>query len=197
MELEELKADWAKVSDQLDRQLLVNTKLIYKMTQQQYRSQFNRIAYPELLGSLVCLFIAGWLLWNFDRLDTMVLRICGGISALLLITLPLVSLQSLKGLGRIGIGVASYTETLREFAGHRRRFTRLQRLNKALTTPFVVVIIPTMVRLLADKDITRQSSFWLIVIPVCVVIQFLFARWAFRHYDRSMKQAEVLLADLD
>jgi hypothetical protein len=148
------------------------------------------------MGSLVCLFIAGWLLWNFDRLDTTVLRICGGVSALLLITLPFVSLQSMKGLGQIGIGVTSYAETLREFAGQRRRFTRLQRLNKALTTPFVVVITPTMVRLLADKDITRQTSFWLIVIPVCVVIQILFARWVFRHYDRSMKQAEALLADV-
>ncbi len=195
-ELEDLKADWAKVSDQLDRQLHVNTKLIHKMTQQQYRSQFNRIAYPEVLGSLVLLFIAGWLFWNFDRLDTMVLRICGGISALLLIALPLVSLESLKGLGRIEIGATSYAETVRAWAVRKRRFIRLQRFNKVLTTPFVVVITPTMVRLLADKDITRRTSFWLFVIPVCLVIQILFARCAFRHYDRSMNQAEALLEDL-
>lgn len=197
MELEELKAGWEKVSDQIDRQLHVNTKLIHKMTQQQYRSRLSHIAYPELLGSLFLLLMAGALLWNFDRLNTALLRIFGGLSAMLLLAMPVISLQSLRGLSLADVGVASYAETVREFAIRKRRFIRLQRLNKALATPFLIVITPTIVRLLDNKDVTREPNFWLIAIPVSLIVQFLLSRWAIRCYNRSMKQAEALIKSGD
>jgi hypothetical protein len=70
-------------------------------------------------------------------------------------------------------------------------------VNKALATPFVIVITPTIVWLLDNKDVTRELNFWLIAIPASVVIQLLLSRWAIRCFDRSMQQAEALLKSND
>jgi hypothetical protein len=197
MELDELKASWEQVNERIEKHLKLNTKLIEKMTSQNYRTIVSRIVYPELLGGLVCLAAAIAIIWNFARFDTLGLQMFSCLSVLLLFSLTLVSFLSLRGLNKADLGLSSYADTLKRFTVRKIRFQRLQRQNMVLTSLFMIVFIPTAVRLLAQKDITRSSSFWFIILPICLVLQFLVSKWVYRHYARTLKEAEALLADLE
>ncbi|MBS1603378.1 MAG: hypothetical protein JST42_11965, partial [Bacteroidetes bacterium] len=171
MELDDLKASWEEVGEKIEKQLKLNAKLIEKMTQQNYRIRLNKIAYPEIFGSLVCLGMAGRLVLVFDRFNTPGLRLFAALSVLLLILLPVVSLQSLRGLTGIDIGRSAYAEVLDRFTAMKVRFVRLHRLNAVLASLLVVSFLPTAVRLFAVKDITGSASFWLVQLPLSLVFQ--------------------------
>lgn len=196
MELDDLKASWEEVGEKIEKQLVLNTKLIEKMTQQNYRMRLNRIAYPEIAGSLICLGMAVGLIVVFDRFDTPGLRLFAGLSVLLLIVLPIVSLQSLRGLAGLDLGRSSYTDVLQRFTARKIRFLRLHRLNTVLASLFMISVLPTAVRLFSVKDITGRASFWLVTVPICLVFQLIFSVWVFRHYRRVLKEAQELLDDL-
>jgi hypothetical protein len=197
MELEDLKASWEEVGEKIEKQLILNTKIIEKMTHQNYRRRLNKIAYPEIVGSLVCLGTAVRLIVVFDRFNTPGLRLFAGLSVLLLIVLPIVSLQSLRGLTGIDIGRSAYADLLDRFTTRKIRFLRLHRLNAVLASLFMISFLPTAVRLFSVKDITGRTSFWLVQLPLCLLFQVLFSIWVFRHYQRILKDAHEQLSDLD
>ncbi|RKM87681.1 hypothetical protein D7036_24890, partial [Aquimarina sp. BL5] len=58
MELEEMKEVWSEISGQLEKQKKLTDKMIIMMTQEQYRKKWNKIAYPEILGTIICFGMA-------------------------------------------------------------------------------------------------------------------------------------------
>jgi len=197
MELEELKLNWDELSKKLEKQELLNIKLIEQMIRTNYQSRLKKVIYPEFFGAIVCLIGAIGILWTFSKLDTLILQVMGILSIVFLILLPVISFQSLKGVYQIDMGQHNYAEMLAQFARDKIRFQKLQKLAAILSTIFMFVFIPTSFKLLADKDYTTYLTFWLISIPVCSLFVIVLSRWVWKHYNRVLKQAEELLADID
>jgi hypothetical protein len=197
MELEELKASWEKVGEKIEKQINLNSKLIEKMTHQNYQDRLKRIAYPEMIGSAICLTAAFALILEFSRFDSPALQLFAGLSVLVLVALPIVSYRSLMGFSRINMGLSTYADAIRTFTGRKIRFQKLQKLHISLTSVLVVAILPTAVRLMSPKDITQHGWFWLLALPLCILLQYFFSKWVFRHYNRLLRQAEALLAEFE
>jgi hypothetical protein len=197
MELEELKASWEKVGEKIEKQLNLNSKLIEKMTHQNYQNRLKHIAYPEMIGSAVCLTAAVALILEFSRFDSAPLQIFAGLSVLVLVGLPIVSYRSLMGFSRIDLGSSTYADTIRAFTDRKIRFQKLQKLNIGLSSVLVVAILPTAVRLMSPKDITQHGWFWLLALPLSLLLQYVFSKWVFRHYNRLLRQAEAVLAEFE
>jgi hypothetical protein len=69
MELDDLKNTWDNQSNKEEQQNLTS-KLIDQMTQEKYNSKINKIAYPEIIGSLICLIAIIYIGINFYKLDS-------------------------------------------------------------------------------------------------------------------------------
>lgn len=197
MELDELKFSWEALSEKLEKQQKLNSKLIEQMTNQTYRNRLNTIARPESAASIFSFITAIFLAFNFGKLDTWFLQVFGVLSVLFLIVLPVLSLQSIRGLRTIKVSLATYANTLKEFAVKKIRFQKLQKLNVAFSFLFMIVFAPVSVKLIAGKDISQSITFWLIVVPVSVVFLFFFSRWTLKHYDHSLQKAEELLHEVE
>ena len=69
MELDEMKALWSDLSDQVEEKHQLTRQQILDMMEQKYRRQVNAILIPELIGSVICFGFSGYILFNIQRLD--------------------------------------------------------------------------------------------------------------------------------
>jgi hypothetical protein len=197
MELDELKSYWETLSNKMEKQQQLNSKLIQQMTNQNYKNRLNNIARPELIASIICFIMAIALIWNFDTLNTLLLRISGGFSVLFLIVLPVLSFQSIKGLQTINMSLSTYKNTLKEFATQKIRFQKFQKLNVFLSFIFMVAFAPVSVKMLAGKDISQNITLWLTILPASAIVLFFVSRWVLRNYNNTLKEAEELLTEIE
>ncbi|MHA7057358.1 hypothetical protein ACWGOQ_0009085 [Aquimarina sp. M1] len=65
------------------------------MTQEQYRKKWNKIAYPEMLGTVICYSVAIMIFANIRALETWYNILLGVLSATILLVLPVLSLRSI------------------------------------------------------------------------------------------------------
>jgi hypothetical protein len=197
MELHELKLSWDTLTEQLEKQQKLSTRLIEQATRQNYRSSLNKIAWPEFAGSIVCVMAAIVLAGNFKKLDSSLLQLFGAISLLFLLVFPVISFQSLRGLKNIPISMNAYADTIKKFADRKIRFQKLQKMAIKLCYIFNIVFIPVVARIFDGKDISQSKIFWFLMVPVSTVFLYFFSKWAFRCYDRSLKSAEELLSEIE
>ena len=197
MELDELKSSWETLSKKMEKQQQLNSKLIEQMTNQNYKNRLNNIARPEFIGSIICFIMAIALVWNFSTLNTLLLQICGGFSVLFLIVIPVLSLQSIRGLQTINMSLPTYKNTLKEFAVQKIRFQKIQKLNVILSFIFIVTFAPVSVKLIAGKDISQNITLWLTILPVSIIVLFFVSKWVLRHYNNTLTKAEELLTEIE
>ncbi len=96
MDIEELQTTWTQMSEELEKQKKLTNEIILKMTQQEYKSRLDKVTIPEKLGTLVSYAAAIFILFNFNALDTVLLKTCGFITLVIIIVLPYLSLKYLK-----------------------------------------------------------------------------------------------------
>ena len=197
MELDELKSSWEILSKKMEKQQQLNKKFIEQMTTQNYKKQLTNIARPEFIASIICFIMAIILIWNFNTFNTLLLQIFGGFSVVFLIVIPILSLQSIRGLQTINMNLPTYKSTLKEFAVQKTRFIKFQKLNVFLSYLFMIALAPVSVKLLDGKDISQNITLWLTMLPASVIVLFFVSKWVLRHYNNTLKKAEELLAEIE
>ncbi len=196
MELDDLKNSWEEVNSQVEKQQNLTPKMIDQMTQKKYYASLKKIAYPEIIGSIICLIAVAFIALNFNKLNTPFLQGVGITSVLLLFALPAISLLSLWQLNAAGDVNKPYSETLKKFAGQKIRFLKFQKLNITLSYLLLVSIIILMAIFFGGKDITGNKYFWILSFPLGYIFLLFYSKWVFKNYNKTIQQAEELLHEL-
>ncbi len=90
MELEEMKSNWEEISKRIEKQELLTTQLIEKMTHKKYKSKLKKIGNSEYVGTLTCYVGAAYLIINFTKLEEFIFQLFCIITILLLFALPII-----------------------------------------------------------------------------------------------------------
>lgn len=196
MELEEMKVAWEALSKKVEKQERLTNETIEKMTEHNYSSKLNKIAYSEYIGTVICYTGAAYLILNFAEITTLTMQVFCVVDILLLFILPVISLKSLKDIKDVHISTQSYSETIREYALHKIRFQKLQKWNVALAMFLMVTGIPVLTTILG-KDISAVPDFWTLIFPLGVLFFTCFSIWVLRYYNRILKQAEEVLSEVN
>ena len=196
MELDEMKATWEALSNRLQKQEVLTNQVIEKMTTDNYRSKVNRIAYSEYIGTIICYIGAAYLITNFPKITGITIQILCITAVLLLFTLPVISLKSVKGLKNLNISTAGYAEILREYMLNKVRFQRLQKWNVVLALLLLLTFLPVITAIMG-KDITTAPNFWTLILPIGILLFSTFAIWVLRYYNRILRNAEEELKEID
>lgn len=196
MELEEMKGLWENMSEELERQKLLTDKMVVEMTRQKYRGKLSQISLPETVGTVICFAMAAYALFNFEKLDTWYLALCGIISVAFCIVLPVLSLRSIDRMKQINLGQNSYRETLIQYAKEKDRFVKVQKAGYYLGFVFSLAVLPVAGKLMRDKDLILDAKLWIWYIPLALIFHFLFSKWVWKHYSSAAKGARNLLDEL-
>ena len=196
MELDNLKNTWNNHIDEIQEQDLT-LKIIDQMTQTKYKSKINRIAYPEIIGSIICLIATIFIGLNFYKLDTTFLQGVGVISILVLLTLSIISFLSLRQLQLTNDFSKPYAETLKIFATQKLQFYKLQKINITLSYLLLVTVIILISKFFNGRDITDSKYFWIFSFSFGYIFLLFFSKFVTRFYKNTLKKSEELLQELE
>ncbi len=199
MEIEELQATWTAMSQELDKQKRLTDKIILEMTQQKYKSKFHGITLYETMGSVICFATALFLVFNFYKLDTWYLMLCGIITLAFLVMLPILTLSTLGKLKNLEISEYNYKETLQKYTKVKNRLLLIQQFGVYASFLLLFTTLPVASKVLSDKDFfLMEKDVWLYVfIGVVVVFLVFFARWGYGCYKNITDSAEDILKEME
>ncbi len=195
MELNDLKNTWDAQNNNTEQQNLTS-KLFDQMTEKKYKSKIDKIAYPEIIGSLICLITAVIIGINFNKLDTTFLQGVGVLSILLLLTLSIISFISLRQLTMVADLSKPYAEVLEAFAIQKLKFYKLQKINITLCYLLLVTITILLLKLFYGRDITDSKYFWILSFTIGYIFLLFFSTYVFKFYKKTLTQTKELLQEL-
>lgn len=193
MEFDDLKNTW---DNQANQQQLLTSKLIDQMTQKKYNSKINRIAYPEIIGTIICLLAVMYIGLNFYKLDTIFFQCVGILSIMVLLTLSVLSFVSLRHLKISNDFNKSYAEALNIFAKEKLVFYRMQKINMTLSYLLLVTVTILFYKFFYSRDITGSKYFWIFAICIGYIFLLFATKYVAKFYKNTLKRSEELLQEL-
>lgn len=199
MEIEEMKALWSDMSDQLEQQKKLTDEIIMNMTQERYTNKFRTISIFETFGALFCLIVALFILFNLKKLDPWYIMACGILTLTFITVLPIFTLKLLGQIRNFNIVDKSYKEAFIGFQRAKRNLLKLQKA--AVYTSFIIIFTSSAVfaKIFEDKDfflIDRGMKEYL-VFGFAIAFVFFFSRWGLRSYSKVTTSAENVLKELE
>ncbi len=199
MEIGELQATWTQMSEELDKQKRLTNKIVMEMTQQKYKNKFQALAFYETIGAVICFAVALFLIFNFNKLDTWYLLLCGIITLAFILTLPVLTLRGISKIKNLNIAENSYKETVLSYSKAKKRLLTIQQFGIYASFGLMFTTIPVASKILSDKDFfLMEKDVWLYgFISIVLVFLFFFARWGYGCYKRITNSAEDTLRELE
>jgi hypothetical protein len=196
MEFEEMKSLWGEMSGKIEQQKKITDSLIIKMTKSDYKNKIMKIFIPELIGALVCFVVAIYILFSFQKLDRWYLNVCGIVSILILILLPVLSFNAIHKIRSVNILDNNYKQSLLEYSKGKRQFVFIQKLSFYLGAVLLLAVLPVMGQLIAGKDLFIETRLWLWY-AIGYLFFYGFSKWVFRKYVKTTAEAEEILKELE
>lgn len=198
MELDDFKNTWNEIGNQLNEKQSLNIKVLDSFSKKKFQTNLQKIALPEIIGSIICFGGAVFIGFQFNLLSTPFFKIVGVISIFLLILLPAISLFSILLLYKSADINKSYAETLKEFAVQKIKFCKLQKLNFTLSYLLMATLILLVTPLLGKNANTLSDNnfFFLVAFGFGYVVLLSFSKWVFKKYNNIIKQTKELLIEL-
>lgn len=197
MELEEMQKAWSQMSRQLEKQKQLTNDIIMEMTQDKYKQQWGKIANYEKIGTLICFGMAIYILLNFNKLSSTPLIICGIISLLVLIILPIISLRLIQNMQNLDILNLNYTGAIEIYAKRKKNFIKFQKINVYVSFILMLPAAAVFGKLFKGKDIFEPFNLKLLfIIPGAILMMILFVKFVSKYYGNIINRADSILRDI-
>ncbi|WP_339652234.1 hypothetical protein [uncultured Maribacter sp.] len=199
MEIEELQAAWLQMSTELKKQKKLTDDIILSMTKEKYQNKFKKISTYETIGAIVCFSLALLVLIKFHSLDTWYLQICGLLTLIFLIVLPVLVLKTLNKMKMIDISKGSYKENLSQFLKTKNSLLKLQKLAIGISFFGLSFIVPVTSKIISNKDVFLISLKIEQYIAMGIAMTFVYfvSRLGYIGYKKVTNSAEELIKDLE
>lgn len=195
MELDDFK-NILDVRSKANNHEQLTSKMIDEMTKRKYYSKIKRVAYPEIIGVIICLGAVLFIGLNFYKLDTNFLKATAIVSIFTLSLISILSVLSFKPLTLFRDVNKPCVETLKNFAIQKVRFYKLQKLNVTLSYLLLVMFIVLFSKLSGGVDLTENKYFWIFSFTFGYIFLLFYSRWVMKYYRKTLTQTEELLQDL-
>ncbi len=198
MNLEEIQAVWSEMSDQLENQKKLTNELIMQMTQQRYTNKFKKLNTYETIGAVLCYTMAIGILFNFGKLDTWYLILCGLFTLVFMLLLPIAVLRSLSKISKFDLGKHSYKEAILHYSKEKNKLLVLQQFGMYGGIAVFFTSMPVASKILSNKDfflIEKGIGFYIFTALFLVFLLF-FMRWGYSCYKKITTSAENILKEL-
>lgn len=199
MEIEEMKALWSEMSDQLEQQKKLTNEIIMNMTQERYARKFQTIFNLEAFFSVFSFILSFILLLNFHKLDTWYFLLCGIFTLAIMLLYPIFVLRRLYQLKRLNIIDYSYKETLIKFIKAKNQILKIQRVAAYFYLPLIPAMLLVVVKIMKNENFfaMEKSPFLYVFMGINFLMAAYVARWGYNHYKKITNSAEGILKELE
>ena len=192
-----MKNLWEDLSGKVESQQKLNKEQLLEMTKKSYQNSLGKIYLPEILGSIICFFYAGFFIFQIGKLEFPVNQILAVFNTAAMIVLPVISLVTLYRLNSLVLKEHAPAQLLKRFMAHKTFFWKFQRFNLILSGVFAITILPPLAELVGKADLIMESKFWMVYVPIGLIFIYIFGRWAFRKYDKALLDTQQLIEGID
>ena len=196
MELEELRNQWSEMSANIEDQKKITDFKIIKMTEMKYMDKIRKIKITEITGAAFCFIALIFIVCGIDKLEQWYLLMCGIISVIMLILMPVLSIVALYRIPSANISSNNYKQTLVDYNTNKIRFINIQKLSLCFGALLFVAILPVLGKLMSGKDLFKSAAIWYIY-SVGFPFLYYFTSWVLKKYRSSLNKAEEILKDLN
>jgi len=196
MDLDDLKKVWDEANPPHVKGQLIKTHLIDKVTKTRYQSGLKKIAYPEMIGTVVSFAAIAYLLSNFAKFQTIFLQVTVVLAILFLFIFPLTSLCLIFRLNRLTDTSRPFAATLRLFNTQKIRYYKFQELCATCSYLFLGAVVLLMPPLMGKK-LNDAKYLWAGTIIVGYVFLYFFNRRVLKYYKKSLQQSQQILQELE
>jgi hypothetical protein len=195
MDLEEMQSLWQNLSVKVEKQERIQKEMLLEMTQARFNRKIDHIRIPEILGALVCLGYAGYLVINFGRIDLWYNQLFAVVNVLFFIILPWASMRAVYRMRGLQIHHLATAEMLGEFRRAKQNFWQVQQIAVWLAGVIVLTLLPVLGDIQDKMDKFVRAEFWMIYVPLAGTFLFLFSRYVLSKYRRIAQDLEDILQD--
>ncbi|WP_207423051.1 hypothetical protein [Desertivirga brevis] len=196
MDFDELKKQWLELSADMDKQEKLTDSKIIEMTKQNYKDKFRKMKFSEFTGAGVCLAALLFIVNGIEKLEPWYLIVCGIVSVLVLIILPVISLIVMLKVDYIDVENNNYKQALSNHSMKKISLIRLQKISLCLGAMLFVAIIPVLAKLMNNQDLFKSGTLWYLY-AIAAPFLYYFTRWVFSKYNKSLDRAEGILRELN
>ena len=192
-----MKAVWAEMSEQLDKQEKMTKEIIIKMAHEKSTSRLNRIMMMESIGVVFAAFLLLYLLFNFQKLGNW-LNIMGGIGSALILFLSIVmGCLIVQKANRIDVINNSYSEALEHFMELKKLLRSYKKMSILINVVFPFFLLPVVFTLMLDKDLLTDFSAFGRSLLLCFVLTPIVLYLIIKYYARNVSQVKDAFKDLE
>ncbi len=191
MELEEMKTIWKDMEE--------NHKIIpYQISevfQLEYKKQTNIFKIGEITGLLVAYAFAGFILYKFNILDVLYLRLCGYFLIIYLLIMPLYTLFETWKMKHIELAQSNYKTVLEHIYAIKSNLNKAEKIS-FIASPFLFFAsIVIFTKLFIGKNLFTLNIELPIIflIGIAFLCAILFNILVFKKRDKQFKSIQQLL----
>ncbi|WP_196895295.1 hypothetical protein [Aureivirga marina] len=196
MDLDTMKKNWEKLSDEIEKQKSITDKLIIDMTKEKYNNNLRRILVPEIIGAIICFSAAIYALIHFDRLDTWYFQILGVLFLISLIIFPMIVLRSIFSLSEISIGNGTSKEMIDRFIQKRKNLLLVQKITAVSNFVLLFTTLPVTSKVMNNKDIFLEPMKLILFVLIMGTFLFFFTTWYLKSLKKKTQNMQKMLEDL-
>ncbi|MFX0556988.1 hypothetical protein ACOCEA_09320 [Maribacter sp. CXY002] len=199
MEIEELQKAWEHMSHELEHQKKLTDEIIMKMTKDKFKSKFRKLATYESIGAAICYGVSVLVLFNFNKLDTWYLMVCGIVTIAFLTILPTLVLGALREIQNVDISNGTYKENLVTYSKAKNKLLKLQQIGIGLNFLVMFLVVPVTTKILSNKNVflIKMEPVQWIAIFVALIFMFIISRWGYKSYLKITNSAAQILKDFE
>ncbi|MCE7990388.1 MAG: hypothetical protein HEP71_00355 [Roseivirga sp.] len=197
MDLDEMKAVWSDLGDQLEKQKKLNQDLIMKMTQEKSSSRLGRIIRMELFGITVSGIILVYLIANFAQLTNWP-ALAGGIGMAIILGIAIVfGAKIILKARKIDLIKNTYNTVIDRFNEFRAMLKFYKKLSIWTNAFSIICVIPVTYTLFLKENILDNLEGAGISLLMGFVLAPIVLYLTIRFYSRNMSQVKKALNDID
>lgn len=191
MELEEMKNVW----NNMEERKKISPFQISEASQLGYNKKTNIFKIGEVIGLVIAYTFAGFVLYKFNTLDDLYLRLCGCVLVIYLLIMPIYTLSETWKMKHIDLVQSNCKNVLEQIYAAKNNLKKAEKVS-IITSPFLFLAsIVILTKIFTDKNIFTLN----IQLPVIFLIgvaffgAILFNLWAFKKRDKEFKSVKQLL----
>ena len=198
MDIEEIQATWAQMSNELEKQKKLTNQIILQMTQGRYSHKFRMITTIETIGALICFAVGLYILANIGKLDTWYLFSSGIFTLAFLLVMPILILRALQKIKNIDILRKNYRETLVSYTKAKKNLLKLQQFSIYASFFLMFTTAAVFSKIWSNKDffVIDRDPIVYVALAIALIFMVFFTRWGYKGYMNITRSAEDIINEL-
>ena len=199
MELVELKKVWLEYDQKLNKNLILNERLLKNMNLEKARQEMQKPLVLEILNIIVSFILVAFLTASSIRvIEEVQFSLTGFIAAMFGLIYLIFAIITVNRFLKIDYYNSNIIKLQKEISQLKTFILRLRKVELIMTPFFFITLFPILFKTIKNKDVFENPLKYGIEIVIGLGIGYSIILWVNKHfYDNKIKNTEMFLTEIE